>query len=94
MATPSPKISRNVRPDSKGRITLGELASGVSSYDIHANSDGTLLLRPKVEVPADEAWLYRNTKALASVKRGLAQAAEGRLVKRSFAKHADEVPEQ
>jgi len=36
---------------------------------------------PQVLIPASEAWLFRNPKALASVKRGLADAAEGRISK-------------
>ena len=38
-----------------------------------------------------EAWLYRNSKALAAVRRGLQEAAEGKAVSvGSFAKHAGE----
>lgn len=32
-------------------------------------------------IPEREAWLYQNPKALASVRRGLEQAREGRLTK-------------
>ena len=40
-------------------------------------------------IPASEARLYENPKALASVKQGLREAAEGKSVYRgSFAKHA------
>lgn len=41
-------------------------------------------------VPASEAWLFRNRKALDSVRRGLEEVAEGRAkVAGSFAKFAD-----
>jgi predicted transcriptional regulator len=33
-----------------------------------------------VPIPASEEWLYRNPKALASVRRGLADAAAGRTI--------------
>jgi len=46
---------------------------------VYMNSRGEVLIRPVVEIPAAEIWLYRNKKALASVKRGLEQAAEGKL---------------
>jgi hypothetical protein len=38
------------------------------------------------EIPVDEVWLYQNRKALKSVKKGLKESAEGKLVSRgSFA---------
>jgi len=45
--------------------------------------------KPLIVHPACELWLYENPKALVSVKKGLKQADEGKLVDRgSFAKHA------
>jgi hypothetical protein len=73
MATP-----QTVRPDSKGRIALGAYAKGVSSYRVHAEKDGRLILEPYKEVPAREAWLYKNNKALAMVEKGLKDAKEGK----------------
>lgn len=78
-----------LRPDSKGRITLGKLAEGVSSYRARPQKDGKIVLEPFVEIPAEERWLYENKEALASVKRGLADAKAGRLVSLgSFRKYA------
>jgi hypothetical protein len=85
---------KNVRPDSKGRVALGKLAEGVSSFDVLPNSDGSLVLRPKVEIPAADVWLFKNPAALASVKRGLTQSANGQYVKRPrYAKHAEDPDE-
>ncbi len=43
------------------------------------------------KIPPDEAWLYRNPEALASVRRGLQEAAEGKTSYiGSFAQYADE----
>jgi hypothetical protein len=84
-------IHKIVRPDSKGRITLGHIADGVSSYTITETKDHKLILEPFVEMPAREKWLYDNKLALTKVKRGLKDAAAGRLThKGSFAKYADD----
>lgn len=79
-----------VRPDSKGRITIGKHAAGVSSFEVEVQEDGVLRLVPMVEVPAKEAWLFRNDQALASVRRGLAESAAGDVVERgSFSQYLD-----
>jgi hypothetical protein len=79
-----------LRPDAKGRISLGHLATGVSSYAVHQKKNGTILLEPFVEIPAKEKWLFDNKTALKQVKAGLEQAKSGELVKRgSFAKYTD-----
>ncbi len=62
----------------KGRITLGALAKGASSFEVEELTNGNLLLKPLIEVPAQEVWLFRNKKALESVKRGLADSAAGK----------------
>lgn len=80
-----------MRPDAKGRITLGALARGISSYLVHSQPDGRLILEPRVEIPAQEAWLFRNPEALANVRKGLQEAGEGKLKSRgSFAEYAEE----
>jgi hypothetical protein len=69
---------KNLKLDSKRRITIGKLASDdVTSYDAKLQEDGTILLVPKVEIPAHEAWLFRNKKAMASLERGLEQSERG-----------------
>ena len=68
-----------VRPDSKGRIALGALAKGVSSFRAHLEAGGKIVLEPFVEIPAREIWLHRNPKAMEKVKRGIADAEAGRL---------------
>jgi hypothetical protein len=50
---------------------------------------GQLILDPVKAIPVSEMWLYENPKALASVKKGLKESAEGKSVYRgSFGKHA------
>lgn len=42
-------------------------------------------------IPASEAWLYRNPKALDAVRKGLQDSAEGKTIYLgSFAAYADE----
>ena len=82
---------QTVRPDSKGRITLGAYAKGVSSFHIHEEKDGRLILEPYKEVPAREAWLYKNKKALAMVEKGLKEAKQGKTSSRgNFSKFLDD----
>jgi hypothetical protein len=75
----SSSIKMTVQPDERGRITLGKLAEGVSSYQVFEEEDGRLVLVPFAEIPAKEAWLFRNKRALASVKAGLTQSGSGEL---------------
>ncbi len=64
------------RPDERGRITLGStLTSGVSRYDIFVDeTSGEVLLRPYKEIPAIEAWLYKNRVAHKLVLKGIEAA--------------------
>ena len=69
-----------MRPDSKGRITLGKLAEGVSSYRVTVESHGKIVLEPFAEIPARERWLFENPEALRRVRKGLAEVRAGRTV--------------
>lgn len=68
-----------VRPDSKGRIALGAFAKGVSSFRIHKEEGGNLILEPYAEIPFREQWLYKNPEALEAVKQGMKDSAAGRI---------------
>jgi len=60
-------------------------------FRVYVNAAGQILLDPAVTVPVREIWLYRNPVALAKVREGLAEAAEGDLHDiGSFAKFADD----
>lgn len=69
-----------VTADQGGRINLGKSRAGCSFRVLEQGS--YLILEPveTVHVPASEAWLFRNSEALSSVRRGLEQAAVGNLV--------------
>ncbi len=80
-----------LRPDSKGRITLGKLAEGVSSYHAEIDEHGKITLEPYAEIPKREHWLFKNPEALAAVRLGLEQSARGEThYLGSFAKYADD----
>jgi hypothetical protein len=84
-------VSEFAQPDAKKRLSLGEALGAASAYNIYRNTLGQIILDPVMAVPASEMWLYENPQALASVKRGLRESAEGKTVYRSsFAKHAKE----
>lgn len=81
--------SKTVTRDDRGRVAIGSLGDA-SKYRMSKNSCGQILLTPVVEVPAHEMWLHNNPDALASVHRGLADAAEGRVHNiGSFAKYTE-----
>ncbi len=86
-------VARDVRPDRRNRLALGKALKDFedASFNVYQDERGRIVLDPQVSVPASEAWLYRNPKALASVRRGLADAAAGRTKSLgSFALYADE----
>jgi hypothetical protein len=84
-------VSEFAQPDAKKRLSLGEAVRGAKAYNIYRNSIGQLILDPVRTIPASEMWLYENPEALASVKQGLREVAEGKSVYRgSFAKYAKE----
>ena len=86
-------VARDVRPDSRGRIALGRALEDIedASFNVYRDDTGRIVLDPQVSIPASEAWLFRNRTALASLRRGLSQAASGKTrVIGSFAPHADD----
>ena len=65
--------------DERHRITLGEPVKDTRRVRIYKNARGELLLQPVVEIPAAEAWLFQNQVVLTAVKKGLEDAAKGRV---------------
>jgi len=76
------RIAEGVKPDAKKRVVLPktQLPDGVT-YHIYKNSLGQIVLDPQVTIPASEVWLFNNPDALASVKRGLSDASQGKVSK-------------
>jgi hypothetical protein len=95
----------DVMPDARNRVSLAKALSALNGFlvkksgakkngdlrfEVHMNEAGQILLSPHPVSP-HEAWLYKNPKALASLRRGIAQAARGELHDLgSFAKYADD----
>lgn len=79
----------DTRPlDSKHRITVGgklqKLIAGkmnIDSYQVFIGKEGDILLRPAVSIPSSEAWAYRNPEVIGRIRRGLKEAAEGKVEK-------------
>ena len=79
------------RMDAKHRIVLGHAAgSQVTSFRVYRNAHGQIILDPLMTIPAHEAWLFKNKRAMRLVQQGLADAKRGRLVKakEDFSKYA------
>ena len=74
------RVAEGVKPDAKKRVLLpGILVREGITYHIYSNGIGQIVLDPQVTIPASEAWLFNNPDALASVRRGLSDAAQGRV---------------
>jgi len=56
-----------LRPDSKGRIALGEIANRVSSYRVTVEKDGKVTLEPYAEIPLSEKWIFEDKELLEKV---------------------------
>ena len=74
--------------DSKNRISLGDRVKKVllrkmkvDAFQIFIGEEGDVLLRPLVNVPAKEAWLFKNPEALKVVKEGIKEAKTGKIKK-------------
>lgn len=68
-------VPKRLKPDNKGRISLGKLAEGVSSFSVTRDSENRIILEPFTEIPAREKWVFTNKKTLGKLKRGIEDAA-------------------
>jgi hypothetical protein len=66
------------KPDSKRRVTLGSCRVKAHHYRVYENTAGQIVLDPQTSVPSSEAWLFKNKRALASVRRGVVSSAVGK----------------
>ncbi len=72
--------------DSKRRVSLSKLLPAGNIRSVRAYIEGTrIVLEPMLEVPIEEAWLFRNKDSLKKVLTGLSQ--QGSVRRESFTKH-------
>jgi hypothetical protein len=67
--------------DSRSRLTIGEFAQGFNRVKLYKSKHGELLIKPVVEIPASELWLFQNNEALKDVREGLRDLSEGKVSK-------------
>lgn len=75
--------------DTKRRITLGVIfktagflnAVPVETFEAYIGSEGNILLKPRVSIPARELWLHQNPAALKSIQDGIQDIKAGRVTK-------------
>jgi hypothetical protein len=56
-----------LRPDSKGRISLGAITNNVSSYRVSVEDNGRVVLEPYTEIPLSEKWIFEDKELLEKV---------------------------
>ena len=56
-----------LRPDAKGRISLGEIANNVSSYRVAIEDSGKIMLEPYAEIPLSEKWIFEDKELLEKI---------------------------
>lgn len=89
MGIPAPLAHELKTVDSSGRISLGRSKAG-ALYDAVYEADGRVILTPMVAIPERELWLHQNPEAVASLDRGLAQAANGETTRIDLSKYPDD----
>jgi len=83
--SPMDVISLNI--DSKKRVSLTKLLPPGNIRSVQAYTEGhRIVLEPMMEVPVEEAWLFKNRDSLKKVLTGLSQ--KGSVKRGSFAKYA------
>lgn len=60
-----------LRPDVKGRISLGSISENVSSYEVTIEEDGTITLKPYTEIPLADKWIFKDKDVLEKFKMHL-----------------------
>lgn len=75
------KVGEVSGPDSKNRVILTpalKQEQNIDGFSVFSNQTGEIKLVPVIKIPAYEAWLYNNPKALNAVHAGMKQALEGK----------------
>lgn len=75
--------------DTKKRVTLGAVfkksrlfnETSVETFETFIGSEGDILLKPRVSIPARELWVHRNPNAAKDIQRGIEDVKQGRVTK-------------
>ena len=69
-----------VRPDTKGRVCIGKMAQGISSFKASFDEEShRIILEPYTEIPYRERWLFSNKEEMKRVQDGMQDSLEGRV---------------
>ena len=76
------KAASGLRPDAKGRVSLAKIKLPEDvTYNAYTNDLGQIILDPQITIPASEAWLFVNERAISTVRLGLHEAKQGKITK-------------
>ena len=79
----------SARLDTKKRVTLGAVfkksrlfnETSVETFETFIGSEGDILLKPRVSIPARELWIHQNPNAAKDIQRGIQDIKQGRVTK-------------
>ena len=82
-------VGLSSRLDTRNRITLGQALAmlgimnehKIDEFEILLGSTGDILLRPRTSIPTRELWIHQDSEAMKTLKKGLKDAAEGRVTR-------------
>ena len=86
--------------DSRNRVTLGQVLMmlkgfndrNIDEFEILLGAEGDILLRPQTSIPTRELWIHQNPDAMKTLRKGLKDAAEGRVTNvKNLNKFTDEL---
>ena len=69
-------------PDPQNRIVITPIVTWlkqhIDSFKVFINSNGSVLLKPMVSLPLEEAWPYQDPKILSNILKGIEEAKAGK----------------
>lgn len=86
-------VRKALKPDNKHRVNIGKALPNKEEmlFDIYVNDLGQVMLDPVKLVSAHEDWLFKNKKAMESIKKGLNDSSKGKTKHLgSFSKYIEE----
>jgi hypothetical protein len=72
--------------DSRHRVTLSDhvfkaLPKKFDSVSVLIGTQGSILLVPRISIPANEAWLHENPKINNNLRKAMQQVKEGKVTR-------------